>query len=511
MKRSLRIVSLLLLLAMLLPACAQSKTNDPAATTPAVTADTTAAPVEETTTEDPNDRSKVEDNVPDDVRFDGTTLHVLYRGNADGKGLIETLDVVGTDNIGDYVSDGVWERNRKVEERLGITFDFIAGMAPDLGSMATMVRSTVVSGSDEYDYINSTGNTNITQSLNIYMRDLANLPYVDYSEPWWWPDVICALSLDGKTYNYIFGDMCVYCYIQTGVFYYNKAMYEDVFGDPDEMYSFVMNGTWTVDMLMEKAQTAYKDANGNGVQDTGDVFGVLKTANQGEETDHYIQACGVEMYHYDENNHLVIEFDQERAVLAVEKLGALYNTTPGVFHSDLGIDQSDKYFADGTVLFFPARFSRVTQENLRSMEQPYGILPYPKLTEDQKEYYSLIHDSSSNICVPKSVGEDKMPVLGATFEALCAESWRSVMPLFLETALKLKYSQDSMSGQVIDIVIDSVAKNTLIEYRNYANDFINNCMGTNIKNGKNNFASVYKKALSAAQKAWDKAVEKIGG
>ncbi len=111
--------------------------------------------------------------------------------------------------------------------------------------------------------------------------------------------------------------------------------------------------------------------------------------------------------------------------------------------------------------------------------------------------------------MPKSVADSSMDYIGATLEALRAESYRSVMPLFLESAMKLKYSQDAMSGQVIDIVVNSVAKNTLIEYRSYCNDFLNNCMANNIKAGKNNFASVYAKALSAAQKTWDKSVEKI--
>jgi len=506
MKATLRICAILLLTSLLLSACAQNKTGGPTETTPAVTADTTAAA--ETTAEDPNDRSKIKDSLPDDLNFDGTVIHVLFRGKDDPSNRLYTMDVVGTDNNGDYVTDGVWERNRRVEERLNVVYEFIPADT-DLSGMGALVRQIVTSGSDDYDYINSTGNTNVMLSLNSYLRDLSEIPYVNYEEPWWWKDVIRSLSLDGKTYNYIYGDMCIYCYLQTGVFYYNKALYEDVYGDPDEMYSHVTNGTWTIDLLAQKTAEAYKDANGNGAEDAGDIFGLMKTSNQNEDSPHYIQACGIEMYHYDESDHLVIEFDQERAILAVEKLGALLTATSGVFASDLGIDASDRYFAEGNILFYPSRLARAIFDNMRSMEQPYGILPYPKLTEDQKEYYSLIHVSSTNICVPKATGDDRMPILGAAFEAQCAESYRSVMPLFLETAMKLKYSQDSMSGQVIDIVIGSVAKNTLLEYNNYCNDIVASCIINNIRSGKNNFASAYKKVLSAAQKTWDKNVEKM--
>ena len=60
-----------------------------------------------------------------------------------------------------------------------------------------------MAGSDEYDYIISTGNTNVTNSINAYLRDLSNAPYIDYDQPWWWTDSIDALSLDGKTYNQV--------------------------------------------------------------------------------------------------------------------------------------------------------------------------------------------------------------------------------------------------------------------------------------------------------------------
>ncbi len=506
MKRSRRMLSLFLLLALLLPACGQSKPNPADTTTAAVGTTAPAAPVEETTTEDPNDRSNVRDSLPDGLNFDGETIRVLYRGS--GNGLIELLELTGTDNVGDYVTDSVWERDRKVEERLGVVFDFVPSNTGTLAEMSAMVRSIVASASDEYDYINSTGNSSITQSLNQYLRDLSGLPYVNYEEPWWWIDAIRAVSLDGKTYNYIFGDMCLYCYVQTGAFFYNKALYADFFGDADEMYSYVLDGTWTIDLLREKTAAAYKDANGNGTADTDDIFG-MEIAGVQTQLEHFLEGCALDLYHYDENNHLVIEFDTDRALLAVEKLTDLFHNTEGSYSAGFDIDTGDVPFASGNYLFFPSRIRRVLNDPLRNMEAEYGILPYPKLEADQKEYRSLIHNSGTTIFVPKSVSDAKMEAVGATFEALCAESYRSVMPLFLDTALKVKYSRDAMSGQVIDIVIGSVAKNTLHEYENYTASIFINCLVNPIRNNNNNFASAYAKSAPAAQKTWNKSTDKF--
>ena len=341
MKYAPRITAALLLAALLLPACAQKDTtpNDTSANTESTAPDTG------TTTADPNDRSNVKDSVPDGLKYDGETVRILYRGEDDGTGMIELYDVRGTDNVGDYVTDAVYARNVSVEERFGITLEITPTNSGDLGQTSTFIRQLVVSGSDEYDYLNTTGNTNIVNSLNIYLRDLANLPYVDYSEPWWWNHAIDAVSLDGKTYNYIFGDGLINCYVKTGVVYYNKAIYENLWGDPDVMYETVMNGEWTIDKMTELTAAAYSDANGDGVENEGDLFGAMKTQNQSEETPHFMQGFKIEMYHRDDEGNLIIEFDKERTVSAIEKLSKFYNETSGVFHSDQGIDSSDKYFA----------------------------------------------------------------------------------------------------------------------------------------------------------------------
>lgn len=508
MKKHARTPALLLCCALLLPACAQDGGEaDPSAGTTALSAETTTAA--EITAFDPNDRSGVRDNVPENLTFEGESVRMMYRGTDDGKSSIELYDVRGTDNVGEYVTDSVWLRNRTVEDRLGITLDIQPSGTSSLADTSSAIKQLVMSGSDEFDYITSTGNTTIVNSLNTYLRDLADLPYVDYSADWWWDEVNQSVSLDGETYNYIFGDMLIYCYIQTGVVYYNKTLYENAYGDPDAMYKTVMDGQWTIDKLMELTAGAYSDKNGDGVENAGDIFGAMKSQTQGEETPHFLVGFDIEMYHRDEENHLIIEFDQERAVTAIEKLSKFYTETGGVFHSDKTIDTSGTYFVQDYAVFYPARLARVLSAEFRNMEHPYGILPYPKLDAEQQEYLSLIHNSCTNICVPRTVDDKRFAVVGATLEALCAESWRSVMPLFLDTALKVKYSQDEMSGQVIDLVIAGVSKNTLEEYKSFSASIFDTCLASPAKNGGTNFASAYRKVQPAAQKTWDKAVANL--
>ena len=504
-KRSAAVLLCALMILPALAACSEEGQN-PAVTTNADTqpgaAESTAP---ETTVEETTLRSQVKDSVPEDLKFDGQTVRVYHRDAAN----VIAYDLVGTDNSGDYVKDAVWYRNQTIENRLGVTFSFTPVAASGISPTASAIRAVVMSNSDEFDYIVSTGNTVITQSMDTYMRDLTEMPYADYNSTWWWKEAMDSVSLDGKSYRYLFGDMLIYNFIQTGVVYYNKALYEDVFGNPDEPYELVMNGEWTIDKLTELTAAAYADTNGNGIEDVGDRFGSLRTDKQTNEMTHFLAGLDLKLYHRDENGSLIIDFDQEAAVTAIEKLSKYNNDTVGVFHSDKNIDGgSGNYFKQRYSVFFPSRLYQVIG-TFRDMEDPYGILPYPKMSVEQENYISLFHNSGSVLCVPQTVSDERMNLVGAVLEASNAESWRTVTPLFLESALKMKYSQDEMSGKVIDIVVSGVTKNTLHEYEAYTSDIFSQTLINSIVTGNNNFASAYKKLQAAAQKTWDKKVDSL--
>lgn len=180
MKKLSRILVLALIASTLLPSCAQDGTEQSTDTTASV-ADTTA--VAETTTADPNDRSQIRDSVPEGLTFDGESVRILFRGEDAPNNNIAIYDVKGTDNVGDYITDGVWQRNITVQERLDVVLECLPLGAGSLAEHTAKVKSIVLAGSDEYDYLNLTGNTSITSGLNSYMRDLSAMPYVNYEEP----------------------------------------------------------------------------------------------------------------------------------------------------------------------------------------------------------------------------------------------------------------------------------------------------------------------------------------
>ena len=280
MKKSTQLISLLLALLMVLPACSKDE-GTAGETAPAETqTDITAEPEPA-----PDVRANHFDELPDDLDFGGMSINCLFRGVASMSegttgGYWITNDVCGTDNVGDIVSDLVWERNNSVADRLNVDLQWTATDGGSLKNDIAVYKNVVMSSDATFDYFLATGNTSAGQGMNTYMRDISNIPYVNWESPWWWQFANEALSLDGKAMHFVVGDMLLTNLAQTCIMFFNKSMYTDVYGDADEVYEMVLDGTFTIDNLNTLVAGAYQDLNGDGIADENDKYGLLWSENQ---------------------------------------------------------------------------------------------------------------------------------------------------------------------------------------------------------------------------------------
>ena len=469
----------------------EGKTDD---TTPAVTggADTAVTePAEETTT----GRENAKDNIPADLRFDGETVSMIYRNeNGDYYG---QWDMIGTDNSGDVIFDAVWQRNLNVEDRFGITLNIQPTQATGLSNVASELKNLVFSGSDEYDIICSTSNTTISQSLYPYLYELSGVEHLDITQPWWRTDAVMGLSFDGEHYRYLMGDNTLNAYLRCGVIYYNKDIYTDVTqADADELYQTVIDGTWTYDVLIELTAQAYTDLNGDGAENVGDQFGLMMPKGHTEAIPHMAYGCDIDTLVHTDGKIDLSPFNNEKNVAVMDKLISLIHETTGVYESDKSIDASPAYFAENNSLFYAGRMSNAAAATMREMESDYGILPMPKYDAEQKDYVTFIHNAAVVTCVPKTVADSRINMVGAVLEGLASESYRTVMTPFIETALKMKYSRDALSGQVIDIIFDTAMVDMMYYYNNNMNSLFTTALQNPVAAGKNNFSSIVAKLLN---------------
>ena len=85
------------------------------------------------------------------------------------------------------------------------------------------------------------------------------------------------------------------------------------------------------------------------------------------------------------------------------------------------------------------------------MEDPYGILPFPKYDEAQADYLCDARDQYSVFVVPATTNRTEL--VGYTMEALNIESRNTVYPAYYETALQSKYVHDAPSVEMLDILL----------------------------------------------------------
>jgi hypothetical protein len=128
---------------------------------------------------------------------------------------------------------------------------------------------------------------------------------------------------------------------------------------------------------------------------------------------------------------------------------------------------------------------------LRGMNGDFGILPWPKFTEED-EHSTVINGHASLMLMPVTVEDPEKT--GAIAEALCAIGSRDVIPAFYEVSLKTKFSRDAESEKMIDII-----KNSLIYDLGYASGGTFQSVGHDLA-GQNNpdFSSYYASHESAA-------------
>ena len=90
--------------------------------------------------------------------------------------------------------------------------------------------------------------------------------------------------------------------------------------------------------------------------------------------------------------------------------------------------------------------------DLRNMEADFGILPYPKYSAAQENYYSRI-EACDLTCVP--VTNSDLEKTSVILEAMACVSAEKVIPEYYEVALKSKYSRDSESAYMLDLIFNN--------------------------------------------------------
>ncbi len=393
-------------------------------------------------------RDQIRDGLPEKMDLGGEAIRFILVPEC------APYDAVGDDSGGDVIFDSVYNRNLHVEDRLNAKLDFTYyGVGNDHAGLANEITQIVMANTSELYAVLQRGFQAFNLSLQGVYMNLNDSQYIDPTQPWW-NSGNKDISINSDKSYFLLGDITLSPFLFSTTCFFNKALMNNLSLDVNELYKTVQNGKWTLDVWREYCQAASRDIDGDGETTANDQCGFMWASNE----NYYTRSAGLYFISRDEEGYPVLAINNEKTVELTEKLvSILHDPTCAVSLKNVGPTAIPPYFSSGLNLFFMGRMAWVTslyEDNLRSMEDPYGMIPFPKLSESE-EYMAGTGATSGNlvavpITCPNYEGTAMM------IEAMCAESYRIVFPAMYETALKAKYSDENIDSQMVDLIHDSI-------------------------------------------------------
>lgn len=420
MKLPRKLTSLLLLSLILAEASACSSA-------PSDSTDITTTDAITTTAPETRDPATVCD-IPEDIKFNGETFTfaIYENANTNNHMLVDEED-------GDTMNDAIHKRRRMTEERFGITLEELV-----FDDNAAKFRAPIMSGDNSYDI----GNIRCTDALTFWQDGIitpaSELPYVDIDKSYWNRSFNDSLTLCHQQYIAI-GDMLTSTHDLTYALAFNKKLADNY--NIGDIYSLVRDGKWTFDQMLAMMKTATQDANGDTIMDENDNYGYC--AHPKNVLPSFWIAAGEMSVKKDEDDRPYLAMGEERFTNVWNKVFDMTYGAGTYFKPD---DNDWNDVTDAQRKLF------TNNQLLRSMETDFGIIPYPKYTEDQNRYYSRVSYYNAPV-IP--ISNDRFELVGAVLEYFNWASAETVIPAYYDTVLHGKVVRDEDSREMLDIIFDA--------------------------------------------------------
>lgn len=398
---------------------------------------------EEVTTEDP--RYAIKEDLPE-VDYGGYEFRILVRWPD-----LWCADMYSESLTGEVVNDAVYNRNRKVSERFGVNFTQIKSSDNDAYTDGT---KAILAGEDAYDMIlpHGQGAFHTYAYPGLLLDYNTDLTYVDLDKPWWDQDARKSFELNGRLFV-MTGDISYLSLAETECMLFNKKLFDDL--GEEYPYELVKSGKWTFDEFKRLVEAGTKDLNGDGEQKPEDD-------QYGLSTQMYSMPCNVitttggRIVDKDESGEPAVTIYTERTEKAMNDYFRLFYSDNSYLEGSRRYDGTSKdydarkIFSDGRGLFFDGLLTEVN--DMRDMNDDYGFLPVPKYDETCEKYYTKVDAGNHMPCIPKTTSDPERTSI--ILEALAAEGYRTVIPAYYEVALQRKYTRDTESADMLDIIKD---------------------------------------------------------
>ena len=370
-------------------------------------------------------------------RYDGYNFRILARSG-------QISDQYLEEDTGDVVTSAVYRRNKLVEERYGIT---ITGTESSSGNYETDALNSILAGDDAYDIIFPHSRAAFTYALQGAAYNINDIEAIDLDKPYWSKDLRNSFEVNGKLY-FLDGDITTHRLSNAMCLNFNKRIFDELgFEYPYEM---VKEGEWTFDEFAYLAKKGGADLNGDGVMDPAyDRYGFFDSDWFGPIQ--IIYTGGQKIYNKNEDGEIELTLYNNKTVdIFSEYFSLMENDNCFLRLSDIS-PYTGNLFKEGRAMMAYSSLGFAVE--YRAMEDDFGIIPWPKFSEED-EYASIVNAYAHVGIIPITVSDTERT--GTIVEALCAYGSEYVIPAFYEVSLKTKNTRDDDSEEMIDIIKDSI-------------------------------------------------------
>ena len=351
---------------------------------------------------------------------------------------------MGVDKIG----DAVYKRNSELESTYNCTIHQELNEKP-----ATAVKEQLLAGEYQFDYIYTSVSSLRPLSASNLLVDFKELDQVDLEKAWWDQNAIEGLSIAGKAF-YVTGALGTMDERASWIMYFNKDIIEKA--RLESPYTLVREGKWTIDKMYEYMMATKQDLDGDGIYTIGkDLFGYI-----GEPLNNWmhVAACNCHLSRITSSGEIEIP-----ATVNDEILTAWAALRPVLTSEYRDVADSGSRFRAGKGAFYSCLSGSILNMS-KNETLNFGVIPLPKLNEEQEEYWTSINSSwCLGFAIP--VTTDQAPDAESNgftsgreqaayfLEAMAYKSMGTLEPAFYEQVIKHQVIKDEDSMEMMDIAL----------------------------------------------------------
>ncbi len=433
-----RIICLLLALLMLSTAFVACGDTEPARQTAETTVDDTAETTEPEELPD----------IPLTGDYGGYEFNILSAGNQ----VWNDFDFEEESSL--PLDNAQYKRKLKVEEDYKVTIKhtqskgYSSGSSGSSGPGYKAVNKQVQSGDNDYDFCIIAGYDVSVLAYSNMLYDLASIKQVNLSKSWWDQNATESLSMHGVTF-FTTGEITVSDNRAAFCLMFNKELMANY--NLEAPYELVEDGEWTYEVFGTYVKSVSEDMNQDGLYTQADRYGLLVWD---DSIVGVVNAAGERCCTINDKDEIELTFYNENTLSALEQYTNIAYDQQYAFHYQRVSEGTGRtmWQAD-QALFFTTLVDLLPE--FREMESDFGVLPYPKLTEAQDNYYTTIAPFNSNfVCVP--LIQEDVERTGTIMEALAYYGKKIVTPALYDVTLIGQSTRDAESEPMLEIIFDNL-------------------------------------------------------